>query len=200
MNQKKLSWFTWKRLIIALIIIGILLLSIYFYSMFRSINASKVDGFDQTESYLLQETDMIKIDKMYMYQDEILYHIAYARDKDNEEWIVFVPILDETVKDTEEDDEDEDTESSDKDEKNEKDMIIIEAAKMMSQKDIESVWAQECSECELKGSSPALIDDTPLWELTYIDNQNRYVMEYRKLKNAETYEQLKLNRKYNKKG
>src|SRR5690625_1005993 len=129
---------------------------------------------------------MTKIDKMYIYQDIILYHIAYARDKDNEEWIVFVPILDETVKDTEEDDEDKDTEKGDKEKKNEKDMITIEAAKMMSQKDIESAWAQECSECELKGSSPALIDDTPLWELTYIDNQNRNGIEYRKSEEDKT--------------
>ena len=176
-----------------------------FRSIFRYINASKVEGFDQTESYILSETDMTTINDMYMYQDEVLYHIAYAHDKDKEEWIVFVPIQEETNKDDDEPSDKED--KSKKDKKNEEDeqieekeLITIKTSEMMSQKEIESAWSDECSECELKSSLPAIIDNTPLWELTYIDKKNRFVMEYRQLEDATIYEQLKLNRKYNRNG
>lgn len=200
MNQQRLTWFTWKRLIIILIILIILVLSIYVYSIFRHINASKVDGFDQTESYILSETDMTTINSMYMYQDELLYHIAYAHDKDQEEWLVFVPIQEEKDIGDNEPSNKKDKEDKENKKEEDKELITVKTSDMMSQKEIESAWSDECSECELKSSSPAIIDDTPLWELTYIDKQNRFVMEYRQLEDATTYEQLKLNRKYNRRG
>ena len=201
MKQQRLTWFSWKKLILIVILILVICLSIYIYSVYSHLQSSKTDGYTETENTILSETDMTTIDEMYAYQDELLYHIAYARDKDDKEWIVFVP---KSELDDEESEKDvEQNEKNDEDDKKEnktKEIITIEASKTIAPENIESVWAKECDQCVLKSSKPAIMDDVPLWELTYIDKQNRFVIEYRKLKDAEPYEQLKMRLKYNKKG
>lgn len=200
-QQQKLSWFSWKKVIITCIVLLIIGISIYFYLLFRYINTSKVVGFDETEAYILSETEMTSVEKIYAFQDEILYHIAYTRDDQDKGWIQFIPIT--KPKESEKEETKTSKKSQDDEEvveDNKKETVTVEVDNTLSQAKIESIWATECSQCELKGSSPAILDDVPLWELTYIDENKRYVLEYRQLKDGQTYEQLKLNRKYNVKG
>lgn len=194
MKQQSLTWISWKKLIITSVIITIILIAVYLYSIFNYIDASKTDGFSETESTILAETNMTTIDHMFTFQDDILYHIAYARDKEKKEWIVFVPKT--QVKDKVEKED----ETASKKKVKEKSIVTLEATKMIAQDDIESNWMKACESCTLKSSSPAMIDDVPLWELTYVDDKGRFVIEYRYLKDGETYEQLKIRRKYNMKG
>lgn len=208
MKQQSLTWFSWKKLIITCIVLLIVGLLIYFYMTLRHIQASQVTGFDQTEEYILAHTDMEVVDEMFGFQEESFYHIAYSRDKQNNSWIQYIPfskVIEEDKeiakedKEAAEENEEEKEEKEDKEEKPKK-IVEIEREDTLSQSEIESIWTKECDECELKGSTPAILDDVPLWELTYVDRNNRYVIEYRHLTDGETYEQLKLNRKYNVKG
>lgn len=204
MKQQSLTWFSWKKLIITIIIIVIISIAIYLFMMNKYIKASKTEGFDHTESVILHETKMSSIQDMYSYQDDILYHIAYALDKNEKEWLIFVPkteiIKAKDNKDDGKDKKDKENKVVEKQEITEKELIILDAEKLKTQTEIESAWQKECNQCVLQSSLPAFVDDTPAWELTYIDDNNRFVMEYRSLEDSEIIEQLKLRRKYNVKG
>lgn len=184
MKQQSLTWFSWKKLFITCIILIVIGLFIYFYMMFRHIEHSKVEGFEETEEYILEETDMVAVDDLFTFQEEKLYHIAYTRDEQDKQWILFISANDD----------------EDSKEENSMQVVEIEQDDTLPPSKIESLWSKDCEQCELKGSTPAILDNEPLWELTYIDDKNRYVIEYRNLSDGEKYEQLKLNRKYNVKG
>lgn len=206
MKQQSLTWFSWKKLMITFIIIVIVSVAIYLFMMNKYIKASKTEGFDHTESIILNETNMTSVHNMYSFQDDILYHIAYALDKHDKEWLIFVPKT-EIVKEADDKDDKEDKNKENNEEKavekkeiTEDDLLILEAEKVKMQTELEAAWQEECNQCALKSSLPAFVDNTPAWELTYIDDNKRFVMEYRSLEDSEIIEQLKLRRKYNVKG
>lgn len=146
--------------------------------MYRTILEGKLEGVDETTSIVSQSLNM-KVDEVYFFQEKEGYHIAFTKDENNDEWIVFVPLEDEIKKEN---------------------FILLEKEDVLSKEEIESKWQQNCTQCELIDSTPAMIDQIPLWELTYRDNSNRYVIEYILLKDGSVYEQLRLFRKYSEKG
>src|SRR5699024_1522284 len=139
-----------------------------------------------------------KINKIYVFQNNIIYYIAYGKSDDNESLIAFVPkSIAKKDKEKENDEKQEKNERNKADDEEMKDIITVKGSDMLSKENIEAKWKEECDQCTLKSSAPAMIDDTPLWELTYFDSNNRFVMEYRQLEDGDVYEQLKMNRKYN---
>ena len=153
-------------------------LIIYFSLFYRSILQSKTEGFEETKQ-IVSETLNMKVEDIYQFQEKESYHILLTTDDENKKWIVFVPLSEQL---------------------NKEDFIIIEADEVLSRETIEANWQQNCEQCELVKSNPAMIDNIPLWELTYKDRSNRYVIEYVTLKDGTKYEQLRLYRKYSEKG
>ncbi|MFD2133290.1 DUF5590 domain-containing protein [Pseudogracilibacillus auburnensis] len=178
--KEKLKWISWKRVIIICTLILFIFLIIYFISFLRYIDDSKLVDFDATEQIIYDKTDLTAIDDAYHFQEENEYHIVFGHDSDGEEWIAFVPLSKKTIK---------------KD-----DIVVIRADSVLTREQIENNWLKECKQCTLTGSTPAMINQQPLWELSYTDNANRYVIEYVSLKDGTTYEQMRLIRKYNTKG
>src|SRR5699024_4042284 len=108
---------------------------------------SKESNFDETKKFVLNETDISKINHLYHFQEEKSYYILEGQDEQGEKWLVFNL------------------------EKN-RDPNKLEMYKMdelVGEKQIEQNWRRECSSCTLNKSSPAMINETPLWELTYMD-------------------------------
>lgn len=197
-QQQNLTWFTWKRLIALLIVILLIIVAIYGFYTYKKIKASKTSGFEASTQIILDETEIAEIDEMYAFQHDILYHIAYGKSDDNESLIAFVPkSIAKKDKEKENDEKQEKNERNEADDEEMKDIITVKGSDMLSKENIEAKWKEECDQCTLKSSAPAMIDDTPLWELTYFDPNNRFVMEYRQLEDGDVYEQLKMNRKYN---
>lgn len=192
-KQQSLTWFSWKRLIIILVLVFLLLIAIYIFSISKQIKASKTDGFEQSTSMILEDTDIIEIDEMYAFQHDILYHIGYGKNKQKDKLIAFVPKT--TAKKENQKDKD-----KQKKENSTKEIITVKVSEIVSKKEIESKWNKECEQCMLKSSAPAMIDEVPLWELTYLDTNGRFVFEYIELEDGEIYEQLKMKRKYKTKG
>lgn len=46
--------------------------------------------------------------------------------------------------------------------------------------------------CKLIRTTPALIDDELFWELTYINDTDKYVFDYYTIDNGQLHEQIKL--------
>lgn len=168
----------WNRVIGVAVTLLLISLIIYFSLFYRSILQSKTEGFEETKQ-IVSETLNMKVEDIYQFQEKESYHILLTTDNENKKWIVFVPLSEQL---------------------NKEDFIIIEADEVLSRETIEANWQQNCEQCELVKSNPAMIDNIPLWELTYKDRSNRYVIEYVTLKDGTTYEQLRLYRKYSEKG
>src|SRR5690625_2695787 len=176
--KQKVSWINWRRIIVIFLVFVFILLVIYLSFMYRSIMHSKSDGLDETKEIVSTSLDL-NVDEVYHFQEELGYHIAFASDAEDEDWIVFVPLEEEIKKE---------------------DFIVMEANSVLSQEEIENNWLSDCNSCQLIKSGPAMIDQIPLWELTYKDSSNRYVIEYVTLKDGSIYEQLRLHRKYSERG
>src|SRR5699024_10600072 len=77
-------------------------------------------------------------------------------------------------------------------------LYIVTSKDVLTTDQLEQEMLTECKNCKLIRLTPAMIDEIPLWELTYIDEENRYVIEYKYLENGKTFEKLRLTRKYKK--
>lgn len=166
--MKKIIW-----ILIPLLLVSSIVYSIF---LFQHIEETKLNDFETTEEIIYALTDITSIHQAVHFQEATGYHIVSGIDQMNKELLVFVPLI-ETV--------------------SKKDIIVVEKDTILSQEQIESKWAEKCTDCILTGSSPAMINKNPLWELTYKDESNRYVIEYISLKDGSVYEQLRLIRKYN---
>src|SRR5699024_12402974 len=119
------------------------------------------------------EIEIVEIYEMYTFKYVILYHIAYGKSDDNESLIDFVTkTIAKKDKEKEKDKKQEKNERNKADDEEMKDIITVKGSDMLSKEDIEAKWKEECDQCTLKSSAPAMIDDTPLWELTYFDSNN----------------------------
>lgn len=179
MKNEKVSWFTGKKVFTIILLLVITFVVLYLLYFYQSILSSKVVHLDKTKDFILNETKIESIDDVYQFQDEEAYHIVFGTDKKGKAYVVFLQLSKKLTKE---------------------EMTTFPLDALYTQEQIEQQWNADCKECTLTGSSPAMMDDTPLWELTYKDRSNRYVIEYVSLEDGSIYEKMKLLRKYNGKG
>jgi len=176
MIQNKIQ-INWKRVLLYVLLFCILIIIFYLVLTFRQIYKSKVERFDKVEAFVYEHTTVNSIENIEYFQDEEGYYTLIAEDRTGEKVYVFLR-------------------NDKKFSKNH--LYIVKAKDMVAPESLESELKSDCISCELIRSTPAMIDGIPLWELTYIDNDDRYVIEYKYLENGETYEKLRLSRKYKK--
>lgn len=176
--MNKLNWLNWKRVITLFLLLVLLVGAIYTFLLYRHIQDTRTDYFEETESFIKAETSIRSIDKTFHFQESESYYIVYGKDDTGKKWVLFNP-------------------GKNKDPKK---LRKFPEEEMISQKEAEQKWQADCTSCTLKKSVPAMVEGEPLWELTYRDEHNRYILEYRYMKDGSIYEKLTLQRKYNKKG
>lgn len=172
-------WLNWKNIFILVSVFILLFLFSYFTYTYIKIENSKVTDGEKTEQFIFKETDLTTVDSIYQFQEEESFHIIIGSDNEGNKSIVFVPVKKSLSKD---------------------DLVVLSLNELVSVEQIEEEWQRECDQCTLIHSNPAMINEQPLWELTYTDHSNRYVIEYISLKDGKIYEQLRLLRKYSKRG
>lgn len=176
MNNKKFQ-IHWPRVLFFVLlfcIIAIVIYSIYFY---RYIENSKLAGVEEAESFILDKIEVSELGDPSYFQGEEGYFIFSAKNDKSKPVYIFL--------------RDDDSFSS-------KHLFVLEKDKFLSTGEIEGLLMKDCDNCQLIGSTPAMIDKIPLLEVTYIDERDRYVLEYRYLESGKTFETLRLTRKYKK--
>lgn len=176
--MNRLNWLNWKRVLILLMLLVLLVGALYAFFFYRHIQDARTDYFEETEAFVKEETSITAVDEIFHFQEAESYYIVYGKDDKGKKWVLFNP---------------------GKNKDPEKTMRFPEAD-MLSEKEIEKEWQADCASCTLKNAVPAMIKEEPLWELTYMDEKNRYILEYRSMEDGSTFEKLTLQRKYNKKG
>lgn len=162
------SWLKWILISISVLIIAFFIYSIYLYN---TIQTSKETGLDESKAYAKDELNMKNITSIDRFQEEIQYHVIMGEMNDNEGVIAFIPIDDN------------------------KEPIIIKQEDALSKSEIKSNWQTNCKNCELIKISPAMLDDEPLWEITFIDEKERYVLDYVSFDDGSSYEQLQFKQR-----
>ncbi|WP_449353913.1 cell wall elongation regulator TseB-like domain-containing protein [Virgibacillus natechei] len=164
------SWLFWSLLILILLSVSCLLYAIFLY---HDVMESKTAGVEETKEQILQATSITKIDRIEQFNGADSYHVVFGQNEDNEEKIIFYPL-----------------------EGNEKTLTTIDKSEVITEESIKTQWMNECNDCDLLNIVPALIDDTPLWEITYNDNSNRYILDYLSIYDGSRYEQYRLIRMF----
>lgn len=169
-GSRKPKWVKWGFISLLIITLSCL---IYMIVLYNNIQRDKKAGFTETEEIILHETDLIKINDIERYHGENAYHIVFGQTENNEHKIVYVPLNDE-----------------------DHDLIIIDQSEIMSQASIEKQLQKQCNTCKIISIVPGIEDNELLWELTYIDDSNRYVLEYVEIYDGTQYEQFRFTEMY----
>ncbi|MBM7569856.1 DUF5590 domain-containing protein [Aquibacillus albus] len=161
------NWFIW--LVAGLVFIFIVILGYSLY-LFNAIQDRKEDGFDQSKQLVLKETTITNIQDITRYHGDIFYHVVTGKTNDGDDAIAYVPVGQE-------------------------DSIKFYLANDYIGKDaILETWETRCTSCHFIGINLAIDQNQPLWEIKYIDEQDRYVFEYFSLESGESYEEFKLRK------
>lgn len=171
-RAKKTSFNLLTLFLIVFLIIALIVL-VYFIYTYNAIQQSKQSGFAKTKSDVLKQTELVEIDHVERFQEIDEYHIVFGKTEENEEQIVFVPK-------TNEDEE----------------LTIVNLTDIISKEEIEKQWLSQCKQCKLISIKPAILNQTPLWELTYYDDSNRYVFDYVSLYDGSDFEKIRFQRKF----
>lgn len=160
----------WIILIITLFVILLISLLAYLYV---SIVQDKSKNFSQTETEVLEHTDIVHINKIERFHDEKYYHVVYGENESKEGLIAFV------------------SQSTDDD------IVILNESDMIDEETLIGQWAKDCQNCKKVRTIPALIENEPYWEITFYDADDQYTISYYAIDSFELVEQLTLNRMFN---
>ena len=172
--KKRFAHFNVKKLIFLLLGIFILAILVCAAVILRNIDHSKVEDSEEVIQLVKDETPVEKVTSLDYFADEETYDIIYGKDSKDNKYLIFNP-------------------SGNRKKDN---LTVLNLKDVLSKEKIEKNWQSNCERCKLKRSSPAMLEDKALWELAYLDEKERYVMEYISLKDGSTFEQLRLNKKY----
>jgi uncharacterized protein YpmB len=152
MGNSKSIWLKWSSILLLVIILACIIYAVYLYN---DLYKSKTAGFDETTEQILNQTSIAEVEKIEKYNGSSPYHVVFGLNDANQEQLIFYPL-----------------------EGKEKELTTINKSEIISEEEVLSLWQTKCNECELVRINPALENNEPLWEITYHDSQNRYVMEY----------------------
>jgi uncharacterized protein YpmB len=169
-QDKNRSWFFWSLIIILIILITGLIYAVFLY---QDVKASKTEGFDETKKQILNATSITEIDKIEQFNGEEAYHVIFGKDNKGVKKIIFYPLKGK-----------------------EKNLTTIKQSDMVSEDQIQGEWKANCEHCKLVKIVPALVDNKPLWEITYSDESGRYVLDYLSLYDGSRYEQYRFRQMF----
>ncbi|AXI09328.1 hypothetical protein CV093_11060 [Oceanobacillus sp. 143] len=164
-QSPKRNWLIKGLITILVIAVACLIYALFLYN---NLYESKVEGFAETKKQILAQTAITEVDKIERYNGDSPYHVVYGKNKENEEKIIFYPLNGK-----------------------EKNLTTVDQADIILEQQILNAWKNQCNHCELVHISPALMDQEPLWEIAYYeDNKSRYVLDYLSMDDASRKEQL----------
>ncbi|MCA0983051.1 DUF5590 domain-containing protein [Halobacillus yeomjeoni] len=154
-------WLKWSILITGTILF---LCSAFFIYMYADINQDRTKGNDEAAKFALQETALKKVDQVSNYHGDKTVHIVRGVTDQQKNGIVYIDL--------------------------EKKEILKESFREdnLSLDEMKQEWMNACENCEFKNIQFAYEESHPVFEITYIDEKNRYVLDYYQL-NGEKFDQ-----------
>ncbi|WP_077326636.1 cell wall elongation regulator TseB-like domain-containing protein [Virgibacillus siamensis] len=171
MNIYLPAWLKWTIGILCIILLSCFIYSVYLY---YDIQKTKTASYPEVQQTVKHETNISSIDKIEQYHGEKAYYIVYGQTKKMQKKIAFYP-------------------SSDKG----GNIKVIDRKKIIPETSIQKAWKSQCGTCELVEITPALIGEKAAWEVTFIDESDRYVFDYLSIFDGSRIEQIRLKQMFN---
>lgn len=163
-------WVLWSSVLFLIVLISCIIYALFLY---LDLMDSKTAGFEETKNQILSNTSITSIEKIEQFNGNEAYHVVYGENKDKEEKIIFYPLKGK-----------------------EKNLTTIDQTEIFTKKQVLSQWKEQCNGCELVKIVPALVEDKALWEITYSDKSDRYVLDYISLYDGSPFEQYRFKRMF----
>ena len=160
------NWLKWG--ILGLILV-LTVCFIYLFSLYRDIEQSRTANYQDSKDEVLDKTKITEIEKVTQYNGAGQFHVIFGSTNSGENKIVFVPLNSKDVK-----------------------LTVIDGSKIITKQQVMDQWKQQCQACEFVDITPALEDDKALWEITYIDNSDRYIFDYLSIYDGKRVQQYRL--------
>lgn len=174
MMNNRSTWMNLKSIIIFIVLLAILAITTFILIVFVYFDHSRIDNKDEVIEFVKKSSEIKQVTDVDYFADEETYDIIYGKDENDKKYFAINP-----------------TDNRDKEK-----LIILKQDDVLSKENIEQKWQSDCKECTLKKSGLAMLDDEVLWELTYLDKEENYIIEYFSLEDGSTYEEFRLNNKY----
>ncbi|HAM81159.1 DUF5590 domain-containing protein [Ornithinibacillus bavariensis] len=172
MNKRSFELPSVVKWILLILLILFLAVIIFLIVLYNQIQDGKTAGFQVAEQRVIQESSIIDILKTSRFFGESGYHVIYGKTDDKVTQIAFVP--------------------DDKEQK----ITIVNEDETISSDEVMQNWQQGCKNCSLIKIVPAILKDTPLWEISYQDEANRYVLEYVSIYDGSQYEEFRFKKMF----
>lgn len=173
MNNRS-SWMNLKNIIFFIILLAILAIITFILIVFVYFDHSKIDNKDEVIEFVKQSSEIKQVTDVDYFADKETYDIIYGKDENDKKYFAINPA----------------------DNRDKEKLTVIKQEDVLSKENIEQKWQSDCKGCTLKKSGLAMLDDEVLWELTYLDQEEKYFIEYFSLEDGSTYEEFRLNNKY----
>ncbi|MYL48496.1 hypothetical protein GLV98_03330 [Halobacillus litoralis] len=145
------SWLKWSLAIAGTLFI---LAFILFLWVYIDVNQDRKEGHPQAEAIAQEQGGLTRIDHVSTYHGQREFHIVQGTKESNEASILFIDIKEKTILDE------------------------VSREDVLSSEEMRSRWENTCSNCTFKDIQYGFEENEPVFQLTYIDEQNRYVLDY----------------------
>lgn len=166
-----LNWIQKSLIIILGLSIIVIAVGIFLYN---DIINTKEMNFEETNRVIINQTPIVKVENIELYHGDEAYHIVYGVNENEEKLVIFYPL-----------------------EGKEKNITTIKQSEMFPEERLYNQWLSSCVNCELINISPAIKEDTILWEITYYDENDYYVLHYFSIKDGSSYEKFRFKELFN---
>ncbi|MBT2214238.1 DUF5590 domain-containing protein [Virgibacillus dakarensis] len=165
------SWLKW---VLAGLCLVLLACFIYMAFLYHAIQESKTNGFNEAKETVLKNTELTEVKEISRFQGEEAYFILIGNTKEQKKKIAFMPVKNDTEK-----------------------ITIVDAKKIISKQSIIDEWKNQCHKCELIKVTTAMVDQNPLWEVTYRNSSGYQIIDYLSIYDGKRYQQFRLKSMFN---
>ncbi|MGR9049955.1 cell wall elongation regulator TseB-like domain-containing protein [Halobacillus faecis] len=145
------SWLKWSLAIAGTLFI---LAFILFLWVYIDVNQDRKEGHTEAETIALEQGDLATVNHVSTYHGKREFHIVQGMNESKEASILFIDIKENKILDE----------------------VLGEEA--LSLEEMRSRWENTCSSCTFKDIQYGFEENEPVFQLTYIDDQDRYVLDY----------------------
>lgn len=159
----------WLKWVIVGIILVLISCFIYLFFLYSDIQQYRSENYQDSKEEVLEKTNVSKIENVTGYNGGHQFHVVFGKTKDGENKMVFVPL-----------------------DNKEKKLTVIDVSKTIKKQQIKEQWQQQCENCELINITVAMENNEPLWEVTYVDDSDRYIFDYLSIYDGTRIQQYRL--------
>ncbi|MBA2173905.1 DUF5590 domain-containing protein [Halobacillus locisalis] len=145
------DWVKWTAIITSILFVLGLSLSIWIYI---DVYHDRTSSHAQATTLVLEKTELETIDDVSVYHGKETVHIMEGAVGNGRSALVYVQVDDQKV------------------------LNVIQDEDYLSISEMKDIWKEECDGCAFRDIQYGYEEGEPVFEITYIDQQDRYVFNY----------------------